>query len=531
MLQDVSYYARAAVGLARYQCAPRQEARSAMAALREQLHHREERFLHLARHVLGRKNHPYRRLFDLAGCSYADLEAGVQKNGLRATLARLLEAGVYVTHEEFRGRIELVRHGAHIARKPADWSNPWGRGINPQSTSGSSGRPFVTNVGNQFLRYQEGHETLEIEVMHVRARARVLVGAILPSTWPVRRLVTWDRLGVPVDRWFAAGSAALASPYRAMTALLVSQMKLLGGAARYPEFLPPNDFTPVAECLAHYRAKGRPAYVRTTVSMATRIAVAARDSALDIRGTLFSVSGEPLSALKRATIESAGAGVCTRYGATEFGEFGFACTGMTDGDSVHLYEDSNILLPHRLDDATPNALFVTNLLPWGPRILINTGIGDSAVIEEGTCDCEFQRLGFSMQARNIFSNGKVTSQGMLIAGHDLAVLVETALPERFGGSPGDYQLAEIDGALQSEVRLRVSPRVRGIDPGQVEEFFLSRLSSMSGGSLSERLWRFSHGFQVVREEPEITSTGKVHPLRLLRPVELFADSRNARTVV
>lgn len=531
MLQEASYYARVAAGLARYQRSPRQDGRVAMDAVREQLLHREERFLRLARYVLDQEGHPYRRLFDLAGCTYADLEAGVQKDGLRTTLTRLLDAGVYLTHDEFRGRTELVRGGRHIPSRASDWDNPWGRGINPHPTSGSSGRRFITDVSNQCQLYWEGREALEISAMKVRARARVLVGATLPSAWPVRRLVIWGRLGAPVDRWFAAGGDTLASPYRALTVLLVEQIQLLGGAARYPEFLPPNDFTPVAECLAAYRAQGRPAYVRTTMSMATRIADAARARGLDIRETVFSPSGEPLSALKRATIESTGASVYPWYGSNELGALGFACPNMKDGDCVHLYDDGVLLVPHRLDDTAPSALFATSLLPWGPRILINAGVDDSAIIEEGSCDCEFQRLGFTMQARNIFSTGKVTSQGMLIAGHDLVELIEAALPARFGGSPGDYQLAEIDGPKQSEVLLRISPRVSGIDTAQVHEFFLERLSGMLGGSLSERLWRFSHGFHVVREEPEVTSTGKVHPLRLLRPAELFSNSRNSSAVV
>jgi len=528
MLREASYYLRVAAGLARYQCSPRSDAQQRIGAIQEQVRQREQRFLRMARFVLDQKENVYRRLFDLAGCSYADLEAGIQKDGLRAMLTRLLDAGIYVTHDEFRGRTELVRHGRHIRWDAKDLDNPRGRGLNAQSTSGSTGTRVVTAVNNQFLLYREGYETLEMQTMNLEARPRVLVGALLPSAWPIRRQVTWGRLGVPVDRWFAVGDTGTA--YRALTALLVTQVKLLGGTGRYPEFLPENDFLPVAECLAQYCAEGRPAYVRTMVSVATRIASAARDHGLDIRGTIFSVSGEPLSPLKRATIESAGARIYSFYGTTEFGTFGFAC-GRLEGDAVHLLEDGVILVQRRMNEDTPDALFATNLLPWAPRILINMGVDDSAVIEEGTCDCDYHRLGLTMQAHNIFSYGKVTSQGMTIAARDLADLIETVLPERFGGSPGDYQLAEVESLAQCELWLRVSPRAGAVDTARLHQFFLDQVTGIIGGALSERLWTFSHGFRVVVEEPERTATGKVHPLRLLRAVGLLTDTRASRAVV
>src|SRR5579862_5218199 len=101
MFSEASYYLRMAIGFAQMQLAPRPK--DPLSVVRDQLAHREERFLQLARFVLERPDNVYRRMFDIAGCSYADLEAGVRKDGLRKTLTRLLHAGIYVTHDEFRG--------------------------------------------------------------------------------------------------------------------------------------------------------------------------------------------------------------------------------------------------------------------------------------------------------------------------------------------------------------------------------------------------------------------------------------------
>src|SRR5207248_8546460 len=114
----------------------------------------------------------------------------------------------------------------------------------------------------------------------------------------------------------------------------------------------------------------------------------------------------------------------------------------------------------------------------------------------------------------IFSYGKVTTQGTTIEASELVDLIETALPARFGGAPGDYQLVEVDGAAQSEILLRVSPRLQNVDPALVREFFREALGRVLRGSFSFELWRFSAGLRVAFEEPEHTATGKVLPVRL-----------------
>jgi len=513
MLKEASYYLRMAAGMAQLQLTAMPP--DPAAAIRDQFEHREERFLQMARHVLENRRNLYRRIFDVAHCSYADLEAGVVKNGLRETLARLLAAGVYVTHDEFRGQTPIVRDGKQIEWSAGDWTNPWGRGLMEFTTSGSTGRPLVTRIGVKSLMYRLAHEAIDVTEHNVRARARVVVGAILPSSWPIRRQLLWHRLGMSTDRWFALCGQGSSAAYRGMTAFLVAQLKLLGAQARYPEYLPPNDFSIAAKCLAQFRAEGRPAYVRGAVSLATRIAAVARERGFDISGTLFSVSGEPLTQAKRELMESTGSLVYPLYLSTEIGDLGYSCPAMNSGNCVHLCEDSVMLIPFRKKNMEFDSVFATNLLLWNPRILINVETDDTAVIERVTCDCGFQRAGFTMQARDIVSYGKITSQGMTVQATDLIQLLESDLPARFGGAPGDYQLAEIEGAAQTEMRLRVSPRTGVCTVEPVREFFLERIGKLYGGRLSQNVWQFTDGFHVVIEEPETTFTGKAHAIRHL----------------
>ena len=509
MTSRLSYYLKMSAGLARLQTSPRSD--DPVEAIRHQLRHREERFLRLARSALN--GGFYRELFTSAGCSYADVECGVRRDGIRATLTRLAAAGVYVTHDEFRGRTDLVRGNLHIPWKANQLDNP-GRGWNPQTTSGSTGRTFVTVVSNDYLIYREGHELLEARVLDSVHRPHVIVAPILPVSWPIRRQVIWHRLGIPTARWFAFNVSASPIAARAVTRLMIAQARWLGAAACYPEHLPPNDFAPVAECLARFRSENRPAFVRTVPSIATRVAAAAGEKGLDISGSMFSVTGESLTPSKRQTIEASGAEVYSWYGTTEFGHFGHPCRAMSDDDRVHLLEDTIMLVSHRADGAEQDGLFATSLLPQAPRLLINVGVDDSAIIEPAVCDCEYQRLGFTMQARRIFSYGKVTTQGTSLDATELVDLIEQSLPARFGGAPGDYQLAEVDGDAQSELVLRVSPRLRDVDPALVRDFFRDRLGRLHRGAVSRQHWEFSSGLRVAIEEPEHTATGKVHPVRL-----------------
>ncbi|MBM3793161.1 MAG: hypothetical protein FJW31_03640 [Acidobacteria bacterium] len=121
---------------------------------------------------------------------------------MRPTLTRLLEAGVCVTHDEFRGRQPIVRSGPEIPSSPADWVNPAGRGRVEHSTSGSTGKRFTTMIGTGFLRYREAYEILNAREWGMFNRPRVLVSSVLPSIWPIRCLIAWRRPACP----FRSGS-------------------------------------------------------------------------------------------------------------------------------------------------------------------------------------------------------------------------------------------------------------------------------------------------------------------------------------
>jgi hypothetical protein len=192
---------------------------------------------------------------------------------------------------------------------------------------------------------------------------------------------------------------------------------------------------------------------------------------------------------------------------------------MKTGNCVHLFHDGLAVISHHrrapLSDTEVNSLLFTPLLPFAPFVLINAEMDDSGVIEPAHCDCSFSRFGFTQQVRDISSFGKLTGQGMTLIGTDLLRILEETLPARLGGAAGDYQLVEHEGSSQTQLTLRVSPRVRVSSAEKVRGCFLNELRKCYGGALAARTWSHAEGVDVVIAEPFSTPTGKVLPLHLL----------------
>src|SRR5580704_18453885 len=102
MLKEAVYYAKMARGLLGVM-RPGPVADPG-APLREHLGRREENFVAQVRdYVFAMPGHPYRTMFELAGCAYGDLETAVRREGLEKTLRKLKDSGVYLSHDELKG--------------------------------------------------------------------------------------------------------------------------------------------------------------------------------------------------------------------------------------------------------------------------------------------------------------------------------------------------------------------------------------------------------------------------------------------
>jgi hypothetical protein len=484
--------------------------------VRDCMENRESNFLLQARAVLGEPTHPYSQLFQVAGCTYADLENAVRRDGIETTLAKLLREGVYLGHDEFRGRTEIVRGGRHIRSAPSDWMNHCGQGQVTQSSSGSSGRPVRTGVGQDYLTHLAAWHVLFIRELGLEGRAGVNVGPILPG-FGILAAVLASRIGMPFERWYAPSGGAFGNQhYRFATGAIVSYLRLNGASIPHVKYLKPGDYAPAAEYLARRQREGAHTWIAGFVSAITRIAAAAVEWGLDLRGCRAWLVGEALTDAKRAMIESAGIEPYPTYSTTDFGSIGFPCREMRTGNCVHVLSDF-VALATRPADAEGGAesLCVTSLQPFAPRVLINVEIGDTGIVEKSRCQCSLSKLGLGLQVRNMAAISKVTAQGVMIAADDLVKLLEELMPARFGGRPGDYQLVEREGASQTEAELRILPGVTTASPREMLDFFLNETRRLYGGSLSVLSWTHSDGIRVVLAPPLLAGTTKFRAVRLL----------------
>ncbi len=520
-LGKLSYYTRMASGL--YALLRTPPASDPDGMIRRQLANREETFLELARRVVfSNPGNPYHQMFRLAGCRYDDLAEAVRRDGLEPTLAALHRQGVFLAHDEFKGKKPIVRSNLEIAASPRSFRNPLIRGGMEASSGGSRSSGTRTAKSTAERLYGEAYAVLDQREFRLAARRRVQLKSILPAADGILGCVRSSRLGCPVERWFATYNKSPDSAhYQVVTHCLLRLARLFGEKVPFPVYMPPDDFSPVAAWIAGRREQGLAYVVTAHASPAVRVAAAAAEKGLDISGTLFLVAGETLTDAKRRVIERAGAEVFPRYVVSEIGAIGFACRQMTTGNCVHLFHDHVAVISHRrtapLCGAEVDSLLFTTLLPSASLVLINIEMDDAGTLEKATCECTFSRAGFTTRIRDIFSYGKLTGQGVTLVGTDILRVLEEVLPARFGGAPTDYQLVEQDGDQQARIILRVSRRVPLRSPEAVRDCFLRELRQFQGGAGASRLWRNTQAVEVRHEDPIPTRAGKVLPLHLLGP--------------
>jgi hypothetical protein len=491
------------------------------ATIESLVRNRAANFLSMAKGILADSEHPYTLLFQGAGCTYADLETEVGRNGLETTLSRLLAEGVYLTLDEFRRNTEIVRGGRHIRATMAHWENTAGKGPLKEVSSGSSGgKSLKTSHSLEYFQFRIACGRILRDELRDGQRASITMLAILPSSIGLAGCLSATKLGYRSERWFALGGGSIFknAHYKAMTAAIVARLRLAGADVPYPVYLAPDDFSPVAEFIARRKAAGVPASIVGMVSSTSRVAAAALDAGLDIRGTLALVTGESLTDAKRDLIERAGIEVYPLYATSEFGGIGMPCRQMRSGNCVHITRAGLALVSRRQEswgDEEMDSLHITSLLPFAPHMLINVETGDTGVIERAACDCEFSRIGYDLQVRDIAAATKLRGQGHTLGAPELIRLLEEGLAQKFGGRSGDYQLLEIEGKAQTEMVLRIHPRAGVGSPEEVLAYFLDKCRHTYGGSLTVLTWAESNGVRVEVEPPILAASGKFRAVRLL----------------
>lgn len=404
-------------------------------------------------------------MFDQARCPFDDFQRLCETSGLENALSAFREAGVYLTHNEFKGLQPIVRDGREIVSAPRHFLNPLADSGRWQSVSGGSrSAGSVAATGSACRVYRECGELLAMQAMDVMDRPMVLLAPILPAPYGFTRCVTAKQAGAPCLAWFS---------------------------------------------------EGRPAFVPAVVTPAIRVVDAAIQHTLDLSGTVFWAGGEAITDARRAALERANCRVYPNYFISEVGLVGSDCCSTPGGNSVHLFSDNAAIItwkrPAPLSERPVESLLFTTLHPLNPRLLINAEMDDSGTLAPAACDCALSRAGFRTRVSNIYSFGKLTGHGTTLVGGDILRILEVVLPAKFGGTPADYQLVEED----SGITLHVHPRLTQVSLDAVKQTFLQEIERLFGGSLTVREWRHAGTLRVVAALPIRTRAGKTLPLHLL----------------
>jgi hypothetical protein len=519
---DTAAFVRYARGLRTYMSHRVDEA-EARRIIAGRLARREDNLVRLLEErIFGHHASPYKQLFANAGIGLPDAVAIVREEGVEGALDRFYDAGIYVTIDEFKGRVPIQRGSLTLDVRDVDFDNPRSRYVLTSSSSGSRGPARRTKFD---FEYMEDGAVLSAITGPLQGRLGrpTAIWRPVPPGGGLRSMVNHVKRGEPVDRWFTQVplrfTPQLAREYL-LTRYTIAASRRLGTPIPEPEYVPLDRAVVIARWLADQTAKGTPAHFSAFASSGVRVCLAAKEASLDISGTAFRFGGEPLTKGKVGIVEELGATVQSGYAMTEVGGgVGITCMNRVELDEVHLGIDRLGVIQRERDagGTRVGALLFTTLLPTSAKVLLNYESGDHGTLTQRDCGCPIGELGFERHLHTIRSYEKLTSEGMNFVGSDLLRLIEDVLPNRFGGGPPDYQLVEEEVDGLPKVSIFVNPRLGALDEDAIVRTVVEGLGSGPAyKDMMATFWDTGHTLRVVRQEPYATSTGKVAPFHITR---------------
>jgi len=487
--------------------------------LKQALESREQRFLELVRtSVYATPESPYKKLLDHAGCELGDIASSLDKTGLEETLKTLARAGVYLTPGECKGRQDVERGSLSFRIRAQD--------LMPRRRSGgASDQRSILVSSFDWLREAAPAVALFLEAHDLRSSRMAVYEPMLGSlSGGLVFFLMAMRLGIPVDRWFARPVPAnnwLEDLYFRLTSHETALAgRWFGPGFASPEVTPTSELDRIVRWIEHRRQEGFTTCVRAVASNVARIAGVADDIGASLDGCTFIATSEPVTRAKRRAIEKIGGAVTVNWGYWPIGTVGLGCARPAYDDEMHLISQSVAVIEQPEPVTGPGGvpvhpLLFTTLYPSAAQLEINVSNGDQAVLSERDCGCPMHEAGLTVHVHNVGSFEKLTSEGLAFPVDDLYELFETTLPDKFGGSAGDYQLVEEEGVNgRMHLTLIVDPSVGPIDESSLLDFLTSELSR---GSRNKRfmagVWRDAGTLRILRAVPTASARGKILPLR------------------
>ncbi|MBK9166708.1 MAG: hypothetical protein IPM24_04510 [Bryobacterales bacterium] len=493
---------------------------AAKEALRQRLALRRQRFLDRFRlDVFGQPDSPYHALLRHAGCEWGDVAALVEREGVEATLQALFRAGVYLTIDEFKGRRPARRGSLEIAIQPEMLRAPRASYHLPAASGGtrSSGTPVLIDL--EFIRTCAANCAVCLDAWG--GRDWVKGDWESPGAGARFRVVKFAGFGaLPRAAFSFFDTATLPAYFRWNLKGLHWASRLGGRPLPRTVCVPHSNPAPLLEWLVQVLRGGETPCIFTFSGAAVTACLAARERGYDIAGSVFLISGEPVTAARIRTIASAGCRAIPRYGTVEVGAIGYGCRAGRHPDEVHFLEDMHALIHAGEEGAQaglpPKALLMTSIHPQSPFVMINLSMGDQAEMGARACGCPLDGAGWRTHLWDIRSFEKLTAAGVTFLGSEVIAVLEEALPARFGGGPTDYQLVESETETGLPVlRLRAHPRLGDLPAREVVDTFAEVLGrSSQSKAMMVRRWLDAGTLQFERAVPAATRAGKIQFLHV-----------------
>ncbi|HET6465609.1 MAG TPA: hypothetical protein VFH55_08390 [Nitrospiria bacterium] len=484
------------------------------------IENRSDRFLHLAKtRIYDNHQSPYRKLLHWAGCEFHDLETAVRTKGIEKTLENLQSEGVYVAHEEFKGKVPICRNGLTVEASEKDFDNPslLGSGIQ-SSTSGSRAKSVPVRRNLESTAEEAANELLLYETHGLSKAPLALWLPVLPGFAGVHNLLMNVKFLRPPERWFSQlepGLFKTSLTNGLAVEYILRCCRRLGFDVPRPEFISIHHAVKIATWMERTKQKNGPCVLRTYTSSAVRLAQAAIENGLDISGNVIFTGAEPLTEARCRFIESAGVKVYSRYSATETGLIGASCGRGSLVDDMHVYLDRIALVQRprktRIEGYEVDSFLFSTLSNHAGKILLNTDIGDFGELTVQPCGCLFGQCGMEAHVSKVRSYDKLTGEGgMTLLGSDLDNILNDLIG-RVGGSPDDFQFWESqDSRGLFKIVIAINPDIGDLNESQFIADILSRLDrTYLHGTLMSDIWKKADTLQIVRAHPKLTPRYKL----------------------
>lgn len=497
--------------------------------IKERVAARDDNFLNFVQKgIFQFSRSPYRNLLAARKIKFNDLKAWVLREGIESALRALESEGVYFTVDEFKGRVPVNRNGMKFRCDAKMFDNPFLAEAYEVRSGATRSAGTRVRIDFDYLHQRSLYDALLLDIHGCLTSPVANWFPVFPGAPGINSSLRFAHIGNPARRWFSQvdeNRLKLGWERKWGKKLIYVLSRIYGCPLATAEYVDLNHAQTVAKWASRMLEEHASCVVYTFAASAARVCMAAADLNLNIKGTKFLVTGEPLTPQKKKEIESAGASAVPVYGISEAGVIASGCDQSSDtSDHCHLYKDTTAIItrqcPVPYSDSTVGSYLFTNLLYESPKILLNVDMGDYGDLDVRPCDCGFGKVGFDVHLGGIRSYEKLTGEGVTFVNTDFIWIIEKKLPESYGGKSTDYQLVEEenDNGIP-HLRLLVSPRIRNVNETDLVNTFLKLLKGAEDrlwAQAGTEMWTQSGMIRVVRELPIPTASGKILPFYLMK---------------